>query len=368
MNVDLDLTNPLCYGYATGVAIADTVYNYTGNYNQIAYFWNPPLGNPTGIGADTAVGLTAQDYILTINDQNGCSEVFNFTITQPDEMQFSQLGYEPAYCRLFDYQNGNGVVYVAATGGTGNFTYEWYDIQNEQYSNNSTWGGLNPGDYQIQVFDGNGCLLVDTVTVDSLNPLADFDVTSPQFLTAGVLEGTAVVDAHFTNQSLYYANPNNPNADTTFFWNFNYDNPPGWIISHDVNEEFDTSYAVGGTYNVCLVALNKNGCSDTLCQEIIVFDPLLFVPVNAFTPNGDDDNDVFTFYDKSQAVTEFKCVIVNRWGKKVFEMNAITDAWDGSDMNGSECNDGTYFYTYEGAAQNGETFAGQGTVNLFRGE
>ena len=49
-------------------------------------------------------------------------------------------------------------------------------------------------------------------------------------------------------------------------------------------------------------------------------------------------------------------------------MNAITDEWDGTDMNGSECNDGTYFYTYEGTAQNGETFAGQGTVNLFRGE
>lgn len=368
MTVDLDLTNPLCYGFATGVAIADTVYNYTGNYNQIAYFWNPPMGNPTGIGADTAVGLTAQDYILTINDQNGCSEVFNFTITQPDEMQFSQLGYDPAYCRLFDYQNGNGVVYVAATGGTGNFTYEWYDIQNEQYSNNSTWGGLNPGDYQIQVFDGNGCLLADTVTVDSLNPEADFDVTSPEFLTAGVLEGTAVVNAHFTNQSLYFANPNNPNADTTFFWNFNYDNPPGWIISHDVNEEFDTSYAIGGTYNVCLVALNKNGCSDTACKEIIVFDPLLFVPVNAFTPNGDNENDFFTFYDKSQAVTEFKCVIVNRWGATVHEMNAITDQWDGSDMNGSKCKDGTYFYTYEGTAQNGETFAGQGTVNLFRGD
>ena len=77
---------------------------------------------------------------LTINDDNGCSEVFDFTITQPDELQFSQLGYEPAYCRLFDYQNGNGVVYVAAVGGTGNFIYEWYDIQNEQYSNNSTWG------------------------------------------------------------------------------------------------------------------------------------------------------------------------------------------------------------------------------------
>jgi gliding motility-associated-like protein len=370
INVDLDLTMPLCYGYATGVAIADTVYNYTGSYDQVAYFWNPAMGNDNGIGADTAVGLTAQDYILTINDQNGCSEVFNFTITQPTQMEFSQLGTEPAYCRVFDYQNGNGVVYAAATGGTGNFTYEWFNILGETYSNNSTWGGLNPGEYQIQVFDDNGCLLVDTVSLDSLNPEAIYDPASPQFLTSGVCEGTAVVDVTFTNQSLNYANPNNPNADTTFFWNLNYDatNPSlGWQISHDVAEVFDTSYADGGLYNVCLVALNKNGCSDTTCKEILVFDPLGFMPVNTFTPNGDGDNDFFTFDYRAQAVVNFSCVIVNRWGVVVHEMSAITDQWDGSDKNGSTCNDGTYFYTYEGEAENGETFEGQGTVNIFNG-
>ncbi|MEO9532459.1 MAG: gliding motility-associated C-terminal domain-containing protein [Crocinitomicaceae bacterium] len=368
INVDLDLTMPLCFDYATGVAIADTVYNYTGAYDQISYFWSPTLGNPTGIGADTAVGLTAQDYILTINDQFGCSEVFNFTITQPDEIVFTEIGSDPAFCRLFSYQNGNGVVFVAANGGTGNFTYEWFDIQNEVYSNNSTWGGLNPGDYQIQVFDANGCVLADTVTVDSLNPIADFEATSPQFLTAGVCEGTAVVDVHFVNQSQNFANINNPNADTTFFWNFNEGFPPGWVISHDYFEEFDTSYAIGGTYNVCLVALNKNGCSDTLCKPIVVFDPLTFTTINIFTPNGDGDNDFFTFEEKSQAVVDFSCVIVNRWGIVVHEMSAITDAWDGKDKSGSDCNDGTYFYTYEGSAQNGEEFAGQGTVNIVRGE
>lgn len=371
IDVDLDLTMPLCAGFSTGVAIADTVYNYTGSYDQIAYFWNPDMGNPTGIGADTAMGLTAQDYILTINDQNGCSEVFDFTITEPDPMLFSQLGYDPAFCRLFNYQNGNGVVYVAATGGTGNFTYLWDDYANETSSNNSTWGGLNPGGYAILVLDDNGCELRDTVYVDSLNPEAIYDPTSPQFLTTGVCEGTAVVDVHFENQSVNYWNDNNPNADTTFFWNLNYDpsNPSfGWFISHNPLDEIDTSYGLGGTYEVCLVALNKNGCSDTTCKEILVFDPLLFVPPNVFTPDGTGLNEVFTFYDKSQAVSEFSCVIVNRWGVTMFEFNDITDSWDGTDKNGSDCNDGVYFYTYEGAAENGDVFKGQGNVTLLRGK
>jgi flagellar hook assembly protein FlgD len=49
-------------------------------------------------------------------------------------------------------------------------------------------------------------------------------------------------------------------------------------------------------------------------------------------------------------------------------MTAITDAWNGKDKSGSDCNDGTYFYTYEGSAQNGEEFQGQGTVNIVGGD
>ncbi|MBK9593405.1 MAG: hypothetical protein IPO32_18540, partial [Crocinitomicaceae bacterium] len=54
--------------------------------------------------------------------------------------------------------------------------------------------------------DDNGCTLVQIVTVDSLNPVADFEMTSPQFTSN--YEGTAVVNVNFVNQSLYYANPN----------------------------------------------------------------------------------------------------------------------------------------------------------------
>jgi gliding motility-associated-like protein len=368
IDVDLDLTMPLCNGFATGVAIADTVYNYTGAYDQISYFWNPAFGNPTGIGADTAVGLPAQSYILTINDQFGCSEVFDFVITQPTPLVFTQLEYQAAYCRLYEYQNGNGVVVAAANGGTGNISYLWSNYLSETSSTNSTWGGQNPGEYEIMVTDDNGCVLIEVIQLDSLSPIAAFTPTSPQFLNAGVYEGTAVVDVHFTNQSLYFANVNNPNADTTFFWNFNTGNPPGWLISHSYFDEYDTSYTTGGTYNVCLVALNKNGCSDTTCKEIIVFDPLLFTPPNIFTPNGDGDNDFLSFYEKSQAVTEFTCVIVNRWGIVMDELNSITDSWPGTDKSGSECPDGVYFYTYQGQAQNGEEFSGQGNVTLIRGK
>jgi len=357
--IDWTIDQPLCYGFETGVTVVDTVYNYQGSYNAISYFWNPnPSGN-NGLGVNYSNHMGPGSYTLTLNDANGCSNVFDFTIVYPAELVFTQFGHDPADCRVFVYQSGNGVVYAAAGGGTPDYDYLWTNLGTGVTSTNTTWGGLNPGIYSMTVTDENGCTLTQQVTMDSLNPIAEFDVTSAQFLSAGVYEGTAIVDVLFTNQSLNYANPNDPNADTTFFWNLN--TPyAGWEISHDVNETFDTSYLDSGTYKVCLVALNKNGCTDTTCKNMIIFDPLQFTPVNVFSPDGDGVNDFFTFSFYAQAVATFECTIVNRWGVVVNVMDDILDEWDGTDMNGDPCTDGIYFYTYSGVATNGTVFSGQG--------
>lgn len=361
--IDLTINQPLCYGHETGLAIVDTVYNYQGSYNAISYFWNPSPSGNNGLGAVLTNHMGPGDYILTLNDANGCQKVFDFTIVYPPELVFTQFGHDPADCRLFVYQSGNGVVYAAAGGGTPDYDYLWTNLGTGVTSTNTTWGGLNPGVYSMTVTDENGCTLTQQVTMDSLNPIADFDVDSDQFLTPGVYEGTAIVDVVFTNQSLNYANPNDPNADTTFFWNLNTPNA-AWEISHDILETFDTSYLDSGTYAVCLVALNKNGCSDTTCKDMIIYDPLRFTPVNVFSPNGDGTNDVFTFSFYAQAVATFECVIVNRWGVVVNEMDDIMDEWDGTDMNGDPCTDGIYFYTYSGVATNGTVFSGQGFIHI----
>ena len=88
---------------------------------------------------------------------------------------------------------------------------------------------------------------------------------------------------------------------------------------------------------------------------------------NIFTPNGDGINDEFTFEFRSSSIAELSCVIVNRWGLKVGEFNAVTEGWDGTDMNGDPCNDGVYFYIYEGLSDNSTKIDGQGTVQLLRG-
>lgn len=364
----LTVNNPPCFGIASGSAQVTSGLNGQGAMNTWTYIWTPnPSQISNGVGASFINQLGEGQYTLTINDSVGCTYNETFTVTYPPELVFNDLGFVPSQCRLYSYQNGNGVVYASATGGTGAPTYLWTNLGTGQTSSNSTWGGLNPGDYSIFIQDGNGCILTDTVELDSVNPIASFDVTSAEFLTPGVCEGTAVVNVNFTNTSQNYIDTNDVNSVATFFWTLDSTNNLPWYLTHDFLEQMDTTYANAGVYPVCLQVINDNGCEDVTCKDMIIHDPLTFTPVNVFTPNGDGDNDFFTFANWAQAVATFQCTIVNRWGQTVHIMTDINDQWDGTNMSGNPCPDGIYFYSYSGVATDGTVFSGQGNVHIFTG-
>lgn len=362
---DITVTNPLCFEDSTGIAVVSPVYNAQGDLDNISFYWAPNFFGDEGVGVDSAYGMPRGEYTVTINDDNGCSNVIDFTITEPTELVFSELGFEPAYCRLYGYQSGNGVVFAAATGGMPDYTYEWTDTETGIVSDNSTWGGLNPTTCIIEIIDANGCVLTATIELDSLNPIAAFTVDSDQLNED--CEGTELVIANFINESENFANPNNPGADTSFFWHLGYNNAT-WYLTHDYFEVVDTVYPGEAVCEVCLVATNKNGCTDTTCKSIIVHEQPEFIAPNIFSPGVDGINDVFTFEYTAAGINEFYCVIVNRWGVTVAELNDITQGWDGTDKNGDDCQHGVYFYSYEAVSTNKSVFKGQGNVQLLRDE
>lgn len=361
MEIDLDITHVLCHGDLTGSVEVDTVDYHQGGWDEITYIWEPGLGG--GEGVTSVDGLGAGEYSLTVNDSAGCAQDTTFFIEEPTALVFSEIGYEPAYCRLYGYQIGSGQVFGAATGGTSDYTYEWTNLQTGATSTNTTWGGLNPGDYEIVVTDANGCLLTQIITLDSLNPEAIIDIESLDL--NGNLEGTAVVCIEAENESINYINPIDPSADVSIWVSLDFPNEP-WVLYEDEEVEavFDTCYAVGGEYDVCIKVQNKNGCQDSVCHTITVFDPLVVTPPNIFTPDGDGINDVFSFEFLSKGINDINIIIVNRWGVKMAEVNGLAAGWDGTDRNGSICRDGVYFYTYSGTAENGDPFSGQGTIQL----
>lgn len=269
----------------------------------------------------------------------------------------------PAQCRQSADQSGHGVVSVAVEGGLSPYAYSWTDIGTGETAGSSTWEDRIAGVYRINVKDTNGCFLTDTIRLDSVSPIAAFEVSSPQFIAEDVYEGTAVVDVVFTNNSQHFAEPFDPPVDTTFFWAMDYPNDAWVAVTADAND-FNWSYSEGGEYLACLRAINKNSCADTTCQTIIVYDPLEITPVNVFTPNGDGKNDNFTFAYSAKGIETFQCTFVNRWGVEVFEINDIKSGWNGTNKSGAKLPDGVYYYTYSGVAENGTPFEGQGFTHL----
>jgi gliding motility-associated-like protein len=58
---------------------------------------------------------------------------------------------------------------------------------------------------------------------------------------------------------------------------------------------------------------------------------MLYIP-NAFTPDGDGLNDVFQVY--GEGIVEYRMLIFDRWGRKVFETEDINQAWLGEIRGG----------------------------------
>lgn len=85
---------------------------------------------------------------------------------------------------------------------------------------------------------------------------------------------------------------------------------------------------------------NESTYSNIFCVDNC---PYYALP-NAFTPNGDGQNDVFKPFPYCFVESvDFK--VFNRWGQVVFETTNPDLLWDGNNLKGQQLADGTYYYT-----------------------
>lgn len=73
---------------------------------------------------------------------------------------------------------------------------------------------------------------------------------------------------------------------------------------------------------------NESTKSNFVCVENC---PIYELP-NAFTPNGDGSNDLYTPIIPYQFVNRIEMEIFNQWGDKVFETADPDINWDGTDF------------------------------------
>ena len=145
------------------------------------------------------------------------------------------------------------------------------------------------------------------------------------------------------------------------------------------------AYYEQGIYQVIFEGVSENGCADRDTQTVkIVPRPLEVKEVNIFTPNGDGQNDIFTFFNpedsflKSGGLTQMpanirsiKGKIYNSFGQTVYKWNEVEASvfgWDGTiDNKGNrECPPGTYFYDIIVFGKDGNSLKRSGSIFLYR--
>jgi hypothetical protein len=142
-----------CYGDFTG-AIDISVAGGTAPYT---YIWS------NGAITQDISGLAAGGYSVTVTDANGCTTSGGILVWQPDLLVVNIQNVTNVNC-----QGGvNGSIDMQPLGGTSPYTYAW---SNGAVSQDIT--NLPAGTYTVTLTDVNGCVAIDSVTINQPPVLA----------------------------------------------------------------------------------------------------------------------------------------------------------------------------------------------------
>jgi|GEM_PF-656371 len=157
-----------CYGTATGTATVMA----TGGTAPYSYSWNTPNVQTT----QTAIGMAAGIYTVTLTDAAGCTTMAMVTITQPPAPLRVRLGGQ---MNVVCHGNSTGSAWVEATGGYPPYTYMWNTVP---VQTGDTAMNLGAGSYTVIVTDGGGCSVAIGVTITESAALA-LRITNPAPVT-----------------------------------------------------------------------------------------------------------------------------------------------------------------------------------------
>ena len=122
------------------------------------------------------------------------------------------------------------------------------------------------------------------------------------------------------------------------------------------------------TIEYVVTVTTSQGCTDTLVYRVIVSPPCdpsrIRIP-NAFTPNGDGDNDVFTIvpYEGTEVIE--RLTIYNRWGQRIYVGTGANASWDGT-SDGKPAPADVYVWLLEVNCSGEEKGVRHGDVTLLR--
>jgi gliding motility-associated-like protein len=302
--------------------------------------YDPPMDTmEVVVKVEDRFGCTDQDTILLIRDVDNTEECFMSVVLTGPDMNIVCVGDTFQICVTFD-----------ADCNPDDFTYIWEDngcIVSGQGTPKLTATSVTDKTFNLSLtsnttgeemfFSYELGVSIPSVTITV--PPDNIDPDGNSF----ICQGEPVI---LTAQG---------DPDCEFFWSTG---ETGSTI--EVNPEEATTYTV-----TCVNAL---GCEETseifqlnvvppLCNEEDVFLP------TAFSPNGDDVNDVFIV--RSKFIRDMELLVQNRWGEEVFTSTIQSNGWDGT-FEGKELSPDVYSYCLRATCINGTEYVKVGNVTLVK--
>jgi gliding motility-associated-like protein len=119
------------------------------------------------------------------------------------------------------------------------------------------------------------------------------------------------------------------------------------------------------TTGIYWVMIENDFCDITDSTFATVEDSQSFTLPNAFTPNGDGQNDSFCLKGWKHCNESFSVMIFNRWGEKVFESEDPDFCWDGT-LRGKPLSNDVYVYHIAAIYQGTTVIQKKGNITIIR--
>lgn len=274
------------------------------------YHWSS--GDNTAIAHVSPSSST--QYNLTVTATNGCMDYDSLLVTVFD-LPLALAGPDTSICP-------GETVLITASGGN---TYDW---DNGASTSSISVSPSASSLYSVTVTDANSCSATADALITVLIPIEISVSSNPSgILLSGQLV-TFTVDPDSLLQYSFFINGVEMQSSSSNTYTTN-DLQPG----DELTVQVETAQ--------CPVA-DK------------ILNPLVIGVYNAFTPNGDNNNDLY--------LPGVDLTIINRWGQELYHGN---EGWDGT-YGGAEVSQGTYFYIIRLEDEAGEVNELKGSVTLIR--
>jgi gliding motility-associated-like protein len=179
-----------------------------------------------------------------------------------------------------------------------------------------------------------------------------------QVSAVNTAEVTASVDQPIVTAGTTVQLQATPASGVTYAWS------PAGAVSDPANAaptavvEGTTTFTVTVSDSICTASASVT----VRVFEFVCDEPDIFLP-NAFTPNGDGNNDVL--FVRGRNITGLELKIFDRWGELVFETTDQANGWDAT-FNGKPVDPAVFVYWMRVDCEGGQSFFKKGNVTVIR--